>query len=225
MKMARLVGCAVPALVLGTAAVHAAPVVTYGFSEYPAVNGQAISNGNSFYVNYPADPVNVNRYDPAYNTPEQRGIFEFDLTTTPKYATVTAATLTFNVSGLTSPSSNGVTTYPTVGLFEYAGDDAIEVSDATQMSGPVVTQQVTGLGSYTVSLPLSELQSLVSSGATALGLLAYQEQTNLQTQIADGAPYAAAPYLQVSYTVPEPATIGLAAAAGFLMLRRRASSN
>ena len=152
---------------------------------------------------------------------DRRGILRYDLGAIPHGATITSASITFNVDTITNSPGNS----PQARIYGYTGAATVSAADAQQLGDLLGTSDpVTSLGTVTVNLDPSALQSLLASGdfvgLTVLGS-ANGEQFGFTT-LESG--FDSAPTLNVTYA-PEPAGAALLAgiAVPFLLSRRRKS--
>ncbi len=168
-----------------------------------------------------------------------------DFATDPLKPFETRSVILFSLAGLTPSSSLSTLTFnfDEVGLANNVGTVAINAFSST--SSTITTSDATvsttnlgsydaialGLGSHTVSLSTSYVQSLISSGATYLGIRLQGTQENINTQLGslETNSFFAAPTLTYSLqSVPEPSSLVLSATAatmgGIVVLRRRRSA-
>jgi hypothetical protein len=223
MRHARTAATVVLGLAASTLVASRASAVTANLPL--SANGQAKSTDQTnFFINSPSNPVYVDWTPNDTPIKEQRAVLEFNLAGIPAGAVIQSADLLFNVS-LYESSSNGTTTlYPSITFWSYAGNNAIDVADATQTTTALADYLVTDTGPADVPLNLARVQSLVNAHPAAIGILVYANTQDLTTGLWTAATGTsiAAPTLSLTYAVPEPSTLSLAAlAAGAALSRRR----
>jgi len=153
---------------------------------------------------------------------DRRGILRYDLGAIPHGSTITSASITFDVNTITSSPGN----FPQARIYGYTGGATVSATDAQQVGDLLGTSDpVTSLGTVTVNLDPSALQSLLASGdfvgLTVLGS-ANGQQFGFST-LESG--FDTAPTLNVTYA-PEPTSAAMLAGIGlpFLLKRRRKSA-
>lgn len=162
----------------------------------------ATTDGSNFYVNSPADPVYTDWTPNLTPLKERRGIFEFSLASLPDGTTIESANLQFNVAAYDSQSNGTTTLYPSVTFWGYAGNNAVDVSDATQDGNLALnTTRIDDTGDWSISLDVSDIQSLIDSHPDAIGILTYAQSQDLSVGIWSAAhPSIAAPALVLTYS-------------------------
>ncbi|HXE55279.1 MAG TPA: hypothetical protein VN541_19805 [Tepidisphaeraceae bacterium] len=207
---ANIPSLSVTATVPDVGTVHAKPL-------FDALASPA-SGGTAFVVSDSDTQVNT-QYFPPYV--DRRGLLGFDLGAIPKGATITSASISFDVNTITSDSQGD---NPQPRIYGYAGGAAASVTGAADLTDLLGTSDpVTALGPTTVNLDPAAVQSLLAGndylGITVLGSVNGEQFAYYTTEFS----FADAPTLNVGYSVPEPAS-GLAVFAGAALLlapRRR----
>lgn len=171
-------------------------------STTPLVDGELdLVNGGTYSVL--AGNTSINVQEIGFASIDRRGALEFDLRGLPAGATITSASIRFNVNVLTSGGA-GSPSMPRI--FGYQGDGTITAADATGASVLLGTGAATDLGTNTIALDAAAIQALLSNSST-LGLLvrgdtAFHQfgfSTLASSQVA-GVPAS----LSIAYSVPEP---------------------
>jgi hypothetical protein len=152
---------------------------------------------------------------------QRRGILEFNLAGLPAGAVITSASLKFDVAGITSGSTDGG---PDPLVYGYNGNGVAGVTDGSQTGNLIATgPEVTNLGDYAIAMDPSKVQALRGSNSI-VGLLiggsADGNQFGFYTSdstFAGNNPVT----LDVTYAVPEPASMAALLVGGLLLARRR----
>lgn len=167
-----------------------------------SANGQAKSpDQTNFFINYPADPVYTDWTPTSSPIEEQRAVLEFNLAGLPAGANIQSASLQFNVSLYEYSTVGSTTLYPSLAFWSYAGNNAIDVDDATETHDPVANLIVDDTGPFNVPLNVTRIRSLVDAHAAAIGILTYANSQDLTVGLWTEAspPFIAAPTLAITY--------------------------
>jgi hypothetical protein len=176
---------------------------------------------SNFVLTDGAGSVNVQQFLLA--NVDRRGLLAFDLAALPAGATITAASIDFDLNTITSSAGS----FPQVRLYAHTDEGVAEVSDALNITTLVGTgDPVANLGPTTVNLDAGAVQSVLGGGSfleiTALGSANFQQFgfETLELSVASAAT------LNLTYVVPvpEPATLSLLVPAALFCWPRRAKA-
>lgn len=190
--------------------VHAKPIF-----DAMASNSEGAIGGGTYVINDGDLSINT-QYYPQANV-DRRGLLSFNTGGIPQGATITAATLTLDVNAITSGGA-----YPQIRIYAYGGSLSPSSGNATNLTELIATSDpITGLGSVEISLDAAEIQALLASN-TFLGLTIVGSENRKQLGFTTSeSSLDFAPTLNLSYAVPEPATLALAMPALLGLMRRR----
>ena len=91
---------------------------------------------------------------------QERGVFEFDLSRIALGTPILSATITLDITTLTSSSVGGVTTYPQINFMAATGTGSVTTADGAAMATSAGTGTVSSLGYQVFTLTGAALQSL-----------------------------------------------------------------
>jgi MYXO-CTERM domain-containing protein len=181
-----------------------------------AADASAVQNGATYNIINGEDFINVRNFPGGDKT---LGILEFSLANLPVDADIVDVLLEIDTGGQIDTLLN------TLSVFGYGGDGQITAADALNTTA-IATRQLEGSGILAMTLDSAFVESLVSSGATHLGLvLSESDGKQMSFDTSESGLAAINPTLTINYAsaVPEPAALSLAVLAAIGLLRRRPS--
>jgi hypothetical protein len=150
-------------------------------------------------------------------------VIDFNLSSIPTHATITSVQFNFDETSHANANS-------TVSILDYGRGGAITAADATAAATQIGSYNATtvGLGLQSINLNSaadSSIQSLLG-GSLDLGvrLEAGSNETNTSMGAIEQSSAYVPPALQVTYSVPEPASVGIVGVFGLYLLHRRPSA-
>ncbi|HEX8523174.1 MAG TPA: PEP-CTERM sorting domain-containing protein [Tepidisphaeraceae bacterium] len=181
-------------VLLATDIAHAA--LTVSATSNAVVDNTAILSGS------PPSPTGY--IDSVYrgSLGEARAQYEFPLPSLPNGATINSVTFNTYIGGY--QSNNNV--YPNVNIYSYAGNGVFTTSDAAQL-GNLSAQTGPISSGNAISYTLNNVNSLLTSGASHLGLNLYAAQTELRAGFVKQGNYNGIPSLTVNASIPYTGTI------------------
>jgi len=181
----------------------AGPTAQGNQTQTPIFDGQAISNGGSFFINSPGGNF-IEQYH--LGSTERRGVMEFDLSHIP-HETIHTVELQLEILG--SASGGGLSS--SIDIYGYAGNGSPNIGGASNLtrvigtSGPLTTGNIVH-----IYLDPAYVESLRDAGH-GLGLVVVAGLEGFQSfiagmQYAQQVPGIMAPTLTITYA-PEPASL------------------
>jgi hypothetical protein len=177
----------------------AAPARGDGLTATPVADGEALdAQADGVFDSIDTTSPGITVLSNGGATPAtRRGLFEFDLRSVPKGASVLSASFQVKVYGGTSPAR--------FDLYGYRGDGVVDLSDATRGDTQVATLIWSSLPSSATFDATGYVQSLVSQGVPFLGLNLRALEVGRSYSVTVGAEESSPPpQLTVTYSTSGP---------------------